>query len=223
MSLTPTTLTLTVDPAVYLVPEDYQAGTLAVLVAGVALQPGVDYDAAGDGNRTVTFTVAPSGWVAGTWVDAPGFGTGHYLSSALLQARVGGAVRYLELTDDNRDGTADPEVEEYLLTQVDTIVDSFARRAGYSTPLTGADIESVLPFLVDIGNYKAQTRGSGIASEADLKLYNDAMAMMNQLATGAYELPGYQSVAPIAQFGFDSEQDANGVGSFFNRYTLRGM
>jgi phage gp36-like protein len=224
MSLTPTTLTPTADPAVFTVPEDYVAGTLAVLVAGVVQEPGVTYDAAGTGNRTVTFAVAPSGWVAGTWVTAAGLGVGTYLTAEVLQARVGGPVRYLQLTDDDRDGTADPAVENLVLAQVDLIVDGYARRGGYTVPLASTDIVTILPFLADIGNYRLVTRGGRQASDDDRTLHDGALAMLEKIATGDFKLPSYQTAAPIAEFGFVSGESPSGSGAdiSLDRDTLVG-
>lgn len=223
MSLTPTSLTPTADPAVFLVPEDYQAGTLAVLVEGVFQQPGVVYDAAGDGNRTVTFGVAPSGWVAGTWATVPGLGTGHYLTTDLLQARVGGSDIYLQLTDDDGDGTADPRVEEFLLSQVDAIADGFARRGGYVVPLASSDLEPVIPYLLEIANYKAKTRGNRTASDDDRENQKAAMEIMKQIAAGDFKLPSFETAAPIAEFGLDSSGDSLGTGPLYSRESLRGF
>jgi hypothetical protein len=220
MSFTPTDLTATVDPAVYEVPEDYVAGTLAVLVDGVIQQPGVIYALSGPGNRTVTFAVAPVGWVSGTWQGTSSVTTGHYLTRALLQARVGGEARYLVLTDDDHDNVPDTNVEESVLIQVDLLVDGLARRGGYATPLGIGDVDTILPYLLDVASYRLQARAGGVASEGDQKLYDDAMIVLNNLGTGVFQLPSYQTVAPIANFGFDS---GNSIGPVLTRQTLRGF
>lgn len=221
MSLTPTTLTPTADPAVFLVPEDYQAGTLAVLVAGIAQQPGVVYDAAGNGNRTVTFAVAPSGWVAGTWVTVAGLGAGTYLTTALLQAKLGGEARYLELTDDDGDGTPDPIVEQLLLSEVDTVVDAYARRGGYAVPLGPTDIAPILPLLLSIATFSAKTRGDRIASDDDRKAYQDAMTQLHEIAIGTFKLPSFGATQPIGSLRFSSSGDPRG-GPLFDRDRLKG-
>lgn len=222
MPLTPTDLTPTADPAVFTVPEDYVAGTLGVLVDGVYQEPTTVYSVGGVGNRDVTFLVAPSGWVAGTWEGVvTAAAATHYLTAAMLQARVGGNARYLLLTDDDADSIPDTAVEDYLLSQVDIMVDAFARRAGYTTPLASGDVETILPFLLDIANYKAQTRAGGASSDDDKKLYNDAMSILHQIGTSSFKLPSYQTAAPIADFGFDSEQDADRDGPVFSRSQLR--
>lgn len=208
--LTPTSLVATANPAVFLVPEDYEAGTLTVLKDGVVQQPGTVYTAAGDGDRTVTFAVAPVGWIAGTWVGVAGLGTGTYLTSALLQARVGGAAIYLQLTDDDGDGNPDPGVESALLAQVDAIVNSFASRGGYAIPLEGEDIETFLPYLLDIANYRARTRGTRVASKDDKKLYDDAMKVMERIATGDFRLPSFLAPDPILVTEFVATDPGSG-------------
>jgi hypothetical protein len=140
-----------------------------------------------------------------------------YLSAAQLAARVGGSDRYVELTDDDNDGAADPGVETFVLGQVNEILDGFARRGGYTVPLALSDTAEIEPFLLDIANYKIKTRGDRIASADDLKLYNDAMLILNDIALGVFKLPSFTSEEVITLFGLDSPED----GPLFSRETLR--
>ena len=51
-----------------------------------------------------------------------------YLNDDDISARVGGEAEFIQLTDDDGDGVADPNVIERVTTDIDSIVDGFARR-----------------------------------------------------------------------------------------------
>jgi phage gp36-like protein len=148
-----------------------------------------------------------------------------YLDSDEVTVRVGGDAVYIELTDDDGDGSPDDGVETFLLAQVDAVADAFARRGGYSVPLSDLDAATVQPFLLDIANYKAKTRGNRTASADDIKLYDAAMAVMEEIANGAFKLPSYQTTSPVEKLGFDSPQGSvfDSTGPLFSRDTLRGF
>lgn len=111
-----------------------------------------------------------------------------YITPAELQARVGGAALYLELTDDDGDSTVDPAVESWVIDSVSDLVDGSAARAGYAVELADADAAYLNGFMLDIANYKLKTR-RGKASEDDRKTYEDAMAVLEKLANGDFTLP----------------------------------
>lgn len=140
-----------------------------------------------------------------------------YLTNTLLKARVGGQNVYIELTDDNADGTADNSVETMVLDQVDQQVNGYFRRGGYTIPLAVTDAAQIMYLLLDIANYKLKTRGNREATEDDRKLYGDALKTLEMYATGELSLPSVDTAAPtIASMVIDSPED----GPFFNRITL---
>lgn len=119
-----------------------------------------------------------------------------YLTRAMLEPRVGGAVMYVELTDDDHDDVPDPLVEAFLLTDTDSTVNSYLTRGGYTTPMTdAAGIALLRPYLLDIANYKAKTRGGRLASERDVRAYEEALAWLETVASGDVILPGWTGVA----------------------------
>jgi phage gp36-like protein len=146
-----------------------------------------------------------------------------YLTQEALTARVGGAAEFLRLTDDDRNNSPDDDVLDFLLGQVDTIVDGYARRGGYTPPLEDTDVETLEPWLLDIANFKARTRGNGRASDEDQKLYDDAMKVMEGIADGSFKLPSFEEASPTGIFGFDSSQSfiTPGEAQIFSRSRLR--
>lgn len=128
-----------------------------------------------------------------------------YLDSDELAARVGGSVLYIELTDDDLDGETDEAVEDQILGEADALADGFAARGGYTTPLGTKDAALLTPFLLDICNYKLKAR-RGKSSEADEKLYNDAMRVLDRIANGTFVLPsGVGASGTMEDFGIDSQ------------------
>lgn len=140
-----------------------------------------------------------------------------YLTSSELKAAVGGEQEYVLLTDDDGDQIADPGVADFLLAQVDEIVNGFARRGAYTVPLAVADIAAVIPFLLDIANYKARTRGGRQATDDDRHKYDDAMRIMEEIANGTYKLPSFTETERLAGF------EINSYAQLFSRGTLGNM
>lgn len=141
-----------------------------------------------------------------------------YTSVDEIKARVGGATMYLQLTDDDNNGTTDSGVESWLQDAVDDLADGYALRGGYSVPLAAADSAFLNGFLLDIANFKLKSRRNK-ASEDDRQLYKDALAMLEKVATGAITLPsgGSGETGGFANLDFDSE------GKAFSRSLLRDM
>jgi len=137
-----------------------------------------------------------------------------YLSEGQLIARVGGQGNYTTLTDDDGDGRTDDGVGAFLLTQVDGIANGYARRGGYTVPLVAGDVTEVTPYLLDIANYKAKTRGDREASEDDRKLYDEAIKFFEAIAKGDIKLPSVESGPQLTNFELDSEEQ------LFSRSTL---
>lgn len=144
----------------------------------------------------------------------------NYLTPALLKSRVGGAALYVELTDDDvpPDGVTDAGVEQWILDTVDDIANGCAARGGYTVPLVAIDSALLIPFLLDIANYKLKAR-RGTPSKADEKLYDDAMLLLGAIATGDFILPSSAAgqTGAFTHFGFDSE------GQMFSRTILRNL
>lgn len=140
----------------------------------------------------------------------------HYLEVGPLKARVGGAALYSDLTDDDADKTTDPAVEEWVLDLVDDLVNGYAARGGYTVPLVPTDSAPLNSFLLDIANFKLKAR-RGVPSKADEKLYDDAMAILEAVATGDFVLPSGTAgnTGALSNFGFDSQPQ------IFNRQTLK--
>lgn len=141
-----------------------------------------------------------------------------YLTQALLKARVGGQEIYVQLTDDDRDQKPDPNVETLLLGQVDSFMEGYARRGGYTVPLVATDAALLIPAMLDVSNYKAKSR-RGKASKEDLENYKDAIALFNDLASGAFVLPSSSS----GSTGGFANLDFDGNEQMFNRQTLRNL
>ncbi len=137
-----------------------------------------------------------------------------YLTEGQLIARVGGQGNYTTLTDDDADGVADAGVGNFLLGQVDGIANGYARRGGYVVPLVAGDVAEVTPYLLDIANYKAKTRGDREASEDDRHLYDDAIKFFEAIADGTIKLPSVEDGPQLTNFQLDSEEQV------FNRTTL---
>lgn len=146
-----------------------------------------------------------------------------YLTPLLLSARVGGEEIYLELTDDDGDNIADAGVERLLLSQVDAIVDAYARRSGYITPLTATDIAPLVPFLLDIANYKAKTRGNRSATEDARNEYMAATKILEEVASGAFRLPSYVPPDAIILVDFDTRQDPQTGCPYWSGEPLEGF
>lgn len=140
-----------------------------------------------------------------------------YLTEALLTSRVGGDEAYASLLDDDGDGFADPGVATLLLTQVDQLVDAYARRGGYTTPLVLTDIAPIIAALLDIANYKAKARGNRKASDDDKHLYDEAIKLLQAIADGSYTLPSFTSTAEVTAFAISSEPQ------IFSRTLLRNF
>lgn len=141
-----------------------------------------------------------------------------YLTRALLTARVGGSDLYRQLTDDDGDGDPDTNVEAILLAQVDSMLDGYAARGGYTIPLVATDSDLLLPALLDIANYKAKSR-RGRASKEDAENYRIAIALFNDVATGAFVLPS----GTAGTTGAFANLDFDGYPQQLNRYKLRNL
>ena len=141
-----------------------------------------------------------------------------YLTEPLATARVGGSDLWRELTDDDGDGTPDANVKVLLLGQVDSLLDGYAARAGYTIPLAATDVALLMPALLDVSNYKAKTR-RGRASKEDLENYKNALALFKMLADGDFVLPS----ASAGDTGAFANLNFDGYEQQYNRDTLRNL
>lgn len=141
-----------------------------------------------------------------------------YLTRELLEARVGGDEIFMQLTDDDGDQEPDANVLVLLLGHVDSLVEGYARRGEYTVPLAASDSALLLPYMLDISNYKAKSR-RGMASKEDWQLYRDALALLGMLADGTFILPSATvgATGSISLFGLDSEDQ------IFSRFLLRDL
>lgn len=129
-----------------------------------------------------------------------------YLTRALLQQRVGGPDRYLQLMDASDVAMIGTSLESLVLSQVDSLVDGYAKRGGYTTPLADSDATSVLLFLLDISNFKLKSRGDREASEDDRLQYENAMKVMELIGKGEWVFPSGSNSDVTSAFGIDSEE-----------------
>lgn len=143
-----------------------------------------------------------------------------YITTDELQARVGGAALYLELTDDTvpSDATTDADVEDWIIDAVCDLADGFAASAGYAIPLATADAALLNLYLLDIANYKLKAR-RGTPSAADTKQYDDAMKMLQRLGDGKLTLPSGAS----GETGAFANLDFDGNEQMFNRTKLADL
>jgi phage gp36-like protein len=143
-----------------------------------------------------------------------------YITTEELQARVGGATLYIELTDDTvpPDGVTDSDVEDWILDVVKDLANGYARRGGYTVPLSNADSSLLNSFLLDIANYKLKAR-RGTPSDTDRRLYEDAMKILEAVATGGFTLPSSSS----GSTGAFANLDFDGYPQQLNRSTLRDL
>lgn len=131
-----------------------------------------------------------------------------YIDTDELAARVGGTALYVELTDDDLDGETDPDVEDLIVGQAEALADGYASRGGYDTPLPTKDAARLSTFLLDICNYKLKVR-RGKSSDADERLYNDAMKVLEGVADGSFVLPsGAGASGTYSDFDIDSQPRA---------------
>ena len=139
-----------------------------------------------------------------------------YLNDDDISARVGGEQEFIHLCDDDGDGAADPNVIERVTTDIDSIVDGFARRGGYTTPLVAADAASINYVMLDIANYTLRTRGNRVCSEDDRLKYENAWEILKAIGDGKWEFPSGPAVEELTadEFGLDSEEQ------LFTRTTL---
>lgn len=141
-----------------------------------------------------------------------------YLTEPLLIARVGGDELYVQLTDDDRDGVPDVNVKTLLLGQVDSLMEGFAARGGYTVPLVSTDAALLMPAMLDVANYKAKTR-RGMASKDDIESYKNALALFGMLADGSFVLPSSAG----GETGAFANLDFDGYPQLLNRCTLRNL
>lgn len=140
-----------------------------------------------------------------------------YFTADELKARVGGAAKYVMLTDDTEppDGITDPAVETMLIDGTAVLVDSYIGAGGYDTPLPSpaqdAAIATLKPRALDIANYRAKSRGEREPTEADTKLYEDAIRWLEAVAKGTVILEGY------AELEVDVDYSAEGRETMFDR------
>jgi phage gp36-like protein len=213
MSLTPTPLVGTVDGVnnTFTVPELYQPNTLEVQADGKVLLLGVDYTVSG---LTVVTTVPPITWIAGTWTTAQGLSATHYVSADELSVRVGGSARWIELTDDNKDGIPDADIIEDVLSQLDSEVNGYASTAGYGTPLLAIQTNNIKSTMLDIANYRLKTRGDKQPSDDDRLLFTQAIKVMEFVSTHEIAL----GVVPE-----ESTFELESARQIFSRNSLRGF
>jgi phage gp36-like protein len=112
-----------------------------------------------------------------------------YLTEAQVTARVGGKAEMDQLTDDDGDQTPDAAVLVQVMGQLDSLLDGYARRGGYDTPLDVASADSILTPLLDIANFKLRTRGNRVASDDDRLQYENAMKILGMVGDGTWIFP----------------------------------
>jgi phage gp36-like protein len=138
-----------------------------------------------------------------------------YLAVSDVVSRVGGMDRWVELTDDDDDSQPDDAIVSQLTTQIDDLANGYFAAGGYAVPV--ADVTPVYSALLDIVNFKAHSRGNRQPSDADLVLYNSAIALLEGVAAGKVALPTSSGAASADSYGIDSGDDR-----VFSRDELEG-
>src|SRR5262245_22358702 len=92
------------------------------------------------------------------------------------------------------------------MAQVDALLDGFARRGGYTVPLSDEETESIQLPRLDIANFKLRSRGNRVASEDDRLQYEAAMKILEAIGAGEWQFPSGPATSTVEDFGLDSEE-----------------
>ncbi|MFQ5415021.1 MAG: phage protein Gp36 family protein [Phycisphaerae bacterium] len=120
-----------------------------------------------------------------------------YITNADIEERLGTAA-YIQLTDDDGDGTADIGVVDEARLGADGEVNSYlARRFAVPIDLTAhPEVADILATItLDLAEYRLRVRRPPVPAEAAAKR-DAAIAWLARVAAGTIEVPSLGTIAP---------------------------
>lgn len=154
-----------------------------------------------------------------------------YATTTQLIARFEDELAVAHLTDNADEGTPDTSVLTDILEAAETFINGYLGRK-YLIPIEVAGdkdlIRAMREVTLDIAQYRLLSRGDFV-SEAKLRMYNEAVAWLKDIATGKAVLPApgvhasTTSRSPVMRWGVAGEAGGTESNRVFTRENQGGL